>query len=297
MILLAKIKVGIIGPGNIGTDLMYKVMRSPVLEMSVMMGVVQSTGLQRAADLGFKTSIEGIHYLEQNPELADIVFDATTAKAHLESHAPILERLGKVAVDLTPAAVGQMATPMVNLQDCLDRKLRNVNLITCGGQATTPIVWAISQAMSIQYAEVVTAVASKSAGPGTRKNIDEYTRTTARALREIGGAKTAKVMTVFNPAIPEHPMRNTIYCIPDGPVDLEAVQKSVYAMVDKIKTYVPGYEMVLRPVMHDGVLTTTVIIQGAGDFLPPYAGNLDIETASAVKMAELYAEAMLKGEF
>jgi len=190
-----------------------------------------------------------------------------------------------------------MATPMVNLQDCLDRKLRNVNLITCGGQATTPIVWAISQAMSIQYAEVVTAVASKSAGPGTRKNIDEYTRTTARALREIGGAKTAKVMTVFNPAIPEHPMRNTIYCIPDGPVDLEAVQKSVYAMVDKIKTYVPGYEMVLRPVMHDGVLTTTVIVQGAGDFLPPYAGNLDIETASAVKMAELYAEAMLKGEF
>ena len=286
-----KIKVGILGPGNIGTDLMYKIMRSPVLEMSVMMGVIDSEGIKRAANLGFTTSLDGVHYLEQHPEMADIVFDATTAR--------VRDKLGKVAIDLTPAAVGEMVTPMVNMQDCIDKKLRNVNLITCGGQATTPIVWAISRAMGIQYAEVVTAVASQSAGIGTRRNIDEYTRTTSKALRDIGGAETSKVLTVFTPALPEPPMRNTIYCIPKEPdkVDLEAIRKEVYEMVEKIKTYVPGYELVLRPVYDGGILTTTVTIQGQGDFLPAYAGNLDMETSSAVKVGELYAEAMLKGEF
>lgn len=294
-----KIKVGILGPGNIGTDLMYKVIRSEVLEMSVMMGVVDSEGIARAKKLGFATGLNGVEYLEKHPELADIVFDATTARAHIETNAPTLARLGKIAIDLTPAAVGQMVTPMVNMGDCIAKKLRNANLITCGGQATTPIVWAIHNAMDIEYAEVVTAVASLSAGIGTRRNIDEYTRTTANALRTIGGAERAKVLTVFTPALPEPPMRNTIYCIPKHPdrVDLEAVQKSVYDMVEKIKTYVPGYELVLRPVYDGGVVTTTVTIQGAGDFLPPYAGNLDMETSSAVKVAELYAEAMLKGAF
>lgn len=294
-----KIKVGILGPGNIGTDLMYKVMRSPVLEMSVMLGVVDSEGITRAKNLGFATSLDGVHYLEEHPEMADIVFDATTARAHIETAAPVLDKLGKIAIDLTPAAVGEMVTPMVNMQDCISKKLRNVNLITCGGQATTPIVWAIHNAMDIHYAEVVTAVASQSAGIGTRRNIDEYTRTTAKALRDIGGAETAKVLTVFTPALPEPPMRNTIYCIPKDPdkVDLEAVRKEVYEMVDKIKTYVPGYELALRPVYDAGIVTTTVTIQGQGDFLPPYAGNLDMETSSAVKVGELYAEAMLKGAF
>ena len=294
-----KIKVGILGPGNIGTDLMYKVMRSPVLEMSVMMGVVDSEGIARAKNLGFATSLDGVHYLEEQPEMADIDFHATTARAHIETAAPVLDKLGKIAIDLTPAAVGEMVTPMVNMKDCIDKKLRNVNLITCGGQATTPIVWAIHNAMGIHYAEVVTAVASESAGIGTRRNIDEYTRTTAKALRDIGGAETSKVLTVFTPALPEPPMRNTIYCIPKDPdhVDLEAVRREVYEMVEKIKTYVPGYELALRPVYDAGILTTTVTIQGQGDFLPPFAGNLDMETSSAVKVGELYAEAMLKGEF
>ncbi len=294
-----KIKVGIIGPGNIGTDLMYKVMRSPVLEMSVMMGIVDSEGIKRAQKLGFATALNGVNYLEEHPEMADIVLDATTARAHIEIAAPVLDKLGKVAIDLTPAAVGKMVTPMVNMNECIEKKLRNANLITCGGQATTPIVWAIHNAMDIQYAEVVTAVASESAGIGTRRNIDEYTRTTAKALRDIGGAETSKVMTVFTPALPEPPMRNTIYCIPKDPdkVDLEAIRKEVYAMVESIKTYVPGYELTLRPVFDAGIVTTTVSIYGQGDFLPPFAGNLDMETSSAVKVAELYAEAMLKGAF
>ena len=294
-----KVKVGILGPGNIGTDLMYKVMRSPVLEMSVMMGVVDSEGIARAKNLGFATSLDGVHYLEEHPDMADIVFDATTARAHIETAAPVLDKLGKIAIDLTPAAVGEMVTPMVNMQDCIDKKLRNVNLITCGGQATTPIVWAIHNAMGIHYAEVVTAVASQSAGIGTRRNIDEYTRTTAKALRDIGGAETSKVLTVFTPALPEPPMRNTIYCIPKDPdhVDLEAVRKEVYDMVAKTKTYVPGCELAPRPVYDAGNLPTTVTIQGQGDFLPPYAGNLDMETSSAVKVGELYAEAILKGAF
>lgn len=294
-----KIKVGILGPGNIGTDLMYKVMRSPVLEMSVMLGVVDSAGIARAKALGFVTSLEGVQYLEKHPEKADIVFDATTARAHIETNAPVLERLGKIAIDLTPAAIGEMVTPMVNMQDCIQKKLHNANLITCGGQATTPIVWAIHNAMPIKYAEVVTSVASASAGIGTRRNIDEYSRTTAGALVNIGGAETAKVLTVFNPAIPEPPMRNTIYCIPKDPdhVDLEAIRTAVYNMVEGIKGYVPGYELTLRPVYDNGIVTTIVTIHGQGDFLPPYAGNLDMETSSAIKVAELYAESMLKGEF
>ena len=277
-----KIKVGILGPGNIGTDLMYKVMRSPVLEMSVMLGVVDSAGIARAKALGFDTSLEGVQYLEKHPEKADIVFDATTARAHIETNAPVLERLGKIAIDLTPAAIGEMVTPMVNMQDCIQKKLHNANLITCGGQATTPIVWAIHNAMPIKYAEVVTSVASASAGIGN-----------------IGGAETAKVLTVFNPAIPEPPMRNTIYCIPKDPdhVDLEAIRTAVYNMVEGIKGYVPGYELTLRPVYDNGIVTTIVTIHGQGDFLPPYAGNLDMETSSAIKVAELYAESMLKGEF
>lgn len=286
-----KIKAAIIGPGNIGTDLMYKVLRSPVLELSAMIGVAESEGIKRAKNLGVKTAINGIAYVEEHPETADIFFDATTAKAHSEIHAPILDRLGKVAIDLTPAAVGKIVTPMVNMEEALS--VRNVNLITCGGQATTPIVYAISRAMKIQYAEVVTSVASKSAGPGTRNNIDEYTRTTAKALVLLGGARRAKVLTIFNPAVPEVPMRNTIFCIPDGPVDLERVEASVTEMATKIKEYVPGYTLTLPPKLDNGIVTTIVTVTGSGDFLPPYAGNLDIETASAVKIGELYAQVML----
>ncbi len=289
-----RIKVGILGPGNIGTDLMYKVLRSPLLEMSVMIGIdPTSEGLNRARKEGVVASDQGIDFLVQNPDLAEIVIDATTARAHSEVNAPLLKKLGKIAIDLTPAAVGKMATPMVNMKDCLNEE--NVNLITCGGQATTPIVYAINQAVPVEYAEVITTVASDSAGPGTRNNIDEYTRTTANALMKLAGVGRAKVMTIFNPAIPQMPMRNTIFCIPKtSDFRIEAVIQAVQEMARKIQEYVPGYQLTVAPVIDRGIITTTVTIEGAGDFLPKYSGNLDIETASAVKMAEMFAEKLLK---
>lgn len=287
-----KVKVAIIGPGNIGTDLMYKVQRSSVLEMSAMIGIMESEGINRARNLGIPTSIEGIKFIEDNPDIADIVIDATTAKAHSEIHGPILEKLGKIAIDLTPAAIGKIVSPMVNMEDAL--KVKNVNLITCGGQATTPIIYTIGKHVGIEYAEVVTAVASKSAGPGTRNNIDEYTRTTARAIELLTNSDRAKVLTIFNPAIPEVPMRNTIFCIPKEEYDIEEIAKAVEETVKSIQEYVPGYTLTLRPTVDKGIITTIVTIEGQGDFLPPYAGNLDIETASAVKIAELYAKNILK---
>lgn len=287
-----KIKAAIIGPGNIGTDLMYKIFRSGVLEMSVMIGVVESEGIKRARDLGVEISTEGIQYLEAHPEKADIIFDATTAKAHIGVNAPACEKMGKIIIDLTPAAIGKIVSPMVNMEAALS--VKNVNLITCGGQATTPIIYAISQAVPLSYAEVVTAVASKSAGPGTRNNIDEYTSTTARAIVSLTRTERAKVMTVFNPAIPEVPMRNTIFAVPKGRFQLEAVQEAVANMAGRIREYVPGYELTLKPVIEHDVITTIVTIHGQGDFLPSYAGNLDIETSSAVKIGELYAHDLLK---
>jgi acetaldehyde dehydrogenase len=283
-----KIKVAIIGPGNIGTDLMYKVMRSDFLEMSAMLGIVESKGIKRAKDLGFITSTEGVEYLRKNPEVADIVFDATTAAAHKKFNAPVLEELDKFVLDLTPAAIGKIVTPMVNINEALD--VKNVNLITCGGQAVTPIIHAIGENVDIEYAEVITSVASKSAGPGTRKNIDEYTQTTAKAIELLTNTERCKVMTIFNPAIPEPPMRNTIYCIPKGDYDIDKIEKDVIEMTKKIKEYVPGYKLELSPKVEKGMIATVVTVEGKGDFLPKYAGNLDIETSSAVKIAEFYAE-------
>ena len=205
---MKKAKVAIIGPGNIGTDLMYKVLRSEYLEMSIMIGIVDSEGIDRARKLGVETSLEGIACLGKAPEKADILFDATSARTHIEVNAPAAEKMGKIIIDLTPAAIGMIVSPMVNMGDAL--KVRNVNLITCGGQATTPIIYAISKAAPLEYAEVVTSVASKSAGPGTRNNIDEYTSTTAKAIMRLTDTERAKVMTILNPAIPEPPMRNTI---------------------------------------------------------------------------------------
>ncbi len=285
-----KAKVAIIGPGNIGTDLMYKVFRSEWLEMSVMIGVMESEGLNRARAKGVETSVEGISYLLSNPEKADIIFDATTASAHITVNAPIAAQMDKIIIDLTPAAVGRIVSPMVNMDEALGCK--NVNLITCGGQATTPIVHAIARVAPLEYAEVITSVASASAGPGTRNNIDEYTSTTAKAICALTDTDRAKVMTIFNPAVPEPPMRNTIYAIPKGSYDIEAVRQSVIAMAADIQSYVPGYELSMKPVVEHGVITTQVTVQGQGDFLPPYAGNLDIETSSAIKIGELYAQRM-----
>lgn len=289
---MAKVKAAIIGPGNIGTDLMYKVFRSNWLEMSVMIGIMESEGLKRARDMGVETSTEGIGYLVSHPEKADIIFDATTARAHIEQNAPAAEKLGKIIIDLTPAAVGRIVSPRVNMDEALE--VRNVNLITCGGQATTPIVHAIASVVPLEYAEVVTSVASASAGPGTRNNIDEYTATTAKAIMTLTDTDRAKVMTIFNPAVPEPPMRNTIYAIPKGEYNIEAVRDSVIAMADSIKEYVPGYKLTLKPVIEHGIIATQVTVQGQGDFLPSYAGNLDIETSSAIKIGELYAQHMQK---
>ncbi|MGI6654198.1 MAG: acetaldehyde dehydrogenase (acetylating) [Christensenellales bacterium] len=287
-----KVKVAIVGPGNIGTDLMYKVFRSQYLEMSLMLGVVESEGIKRARSKGVEVSTEGINYLVQHPEKADIVFDATTAKAHINFNAPACEKMGKVIIDLTPAAIGKIVTPMVNIDEAL--KVKNVNLITCGGQATTPIIHAIARVVPLEYAEVVTSVASKSAGPGTRNNIDEYTQTTAKAILQLTDTERAKVMTVFNPAVPEPPMRNTIFGIPKGKYDIKEVAESVEAMAKSIQEYVPGYELTLSPIIERDIITTIVSIYGQGDFLPPYAGNLDIETASAIKIGELYAQHMME---
>lgn len=288
-----KVKVAIIGPGNIGSDLMYKIMRSKNLEMGAMIGIdPESEGLKRAAALGFKTSSEGIKYIQDNPDCAKIVFDATTAKVHEKIHAPILKELGIIAIDLTPAAVGKICTPLVNMNECINEM--NVNLITCGGQATTPIANAVSSLVDIDYLEVITTVASKSAGPGTRSNIDEYCRTTAKALTSLGGAKKSKVFTIFNPAVPEIAMRNTLFFIPSGEFNIEDVVAAVEKRVKEIQEYVPGYELTMSPVIENGYIATTVSVNGAGDFLPSYAGNLDMETSSAVKMAEMFAEKILK---
>ena len=240
-----KLKVAIIGPGNIGTDLMFKVMRSDWLEMSAMLGVVESEGLKRARNLGFITSTEGIAYLEAHPEIADVVFDATMASLHRDVHAPILARLGKFAVDLTPAAVGVSVSPVVNPEEGLQGN--NVNMITCVGQAATAALHAITQVVPVSYAEVVSQTASKSDGPATRKNIDEFTYTTQNALCRLGGAKRARVFSVINPCKPECDMRNTIMAIPEGEYDIGKVEESVRHMVARVQEYIPGYVLTLPP--------------------------------------------------
>ena len=302
---MEKVKVAIIGPGNIGTDLMMKVLKSDYLEMSAMIGIVESPGIERARAMGFTASTEGVSFLEEDPDLAEIVFDATTAKIHLEVDAPVLKKLDKYAIDLTPAAVGPLVSPLVNMDDAL--KVRNVNVITCAGQAGTPVIKAITNLIPIKYVELVTCSSSKGVGRGSRINIDEFVATTGKAYCTLGGAKSAKVVQVIQPAIPEVNMRNTLYLVPeDGhevtPALMEQIRKDVNAVVKKMQEYVPGYELTFEPTLHESLennlkyITLCVSVEGAGDFLPKYAGNLDIMTASAIKIAEEYAKRYLKGE-
>lgn len=302
---MEKVKVAIIGPGNIGTDLMMKVLKSDYLEMSAMIGIVESPGIERARAMGFTASTEGVSFLEKHPDLAEIVFDATTAKIHLEVDAPVLKKLDKYAIDLTPAAVGPLVSPLVNMDDAL--KVRNVNVITCAGQAGTPVIKAITNLIPIKYVELVTCSSSKGVGRGSRINIDEFVATTGKAYCTLGGAKSAKVVQVIQPAIPEVNMRNTLYLVPeDGhevtPALMEQIRKDVNAVVKKMQEYVPGYELTFEPTLHESLennlkyITLCVSVEGAGDFLPKYAGNLDIMTASAIKIAEEYAKRYLKGE-
>jgi acetaldehyde dehydrogenase len=293
------LRCAIIGSGNIGTDLMMKIRRSSQLELAALIGIdPASDGLARARGLGVEATPDGIRWVADHPDRVDLVLDATSAHVHVR-HAAVLADLGLPVIDLTPAARGPKVIPTVNLADHLDAP--NLNLVTCGGQATTPIVAAVSRTADVPYAEMVSTVASASAGPGTRQNIDEFTRTTARALEEIGGAAHGKAIIILNPADPPILMRNTVFCaLPEG-TDHQAVLDSVQRMVADVAAYVPGYRLKNRPVIEEGPFDTPggtvphrvvvlLEVEGAGDYLPCYAGNLDIMTAAAVRVAEAKAQ-------
>ncbi|MDT8859693.1 acetaldehyde dehydrogenase (acetylating) [Alkalihalobacillus sp. MEB130] len=285
-----KIKVAIIGTGNIGTDLMLKIERSNTLELTSLIGIdPHSDGVKRAKERGYQTFTNGLQeFLETNSDLADIFFDATSAKAHVR-HAKLLEEAGKQVLDLTPAARGPFVVPPVNLGTKLD--VPNINLITCGGQATIPMVHAVNRVAPVEYAEIVATISSESAGPGTRANIDEFTQTTKRGIEEVGGAKRGKAIIILNPAEPPILMRDTVYAVVEpGKMDEAAITKSIQEMADSVQSYVPGYRLRTEPIFDGNRVTIFLEVEGAGDYLPSYSGNLDIMTATAVKVAEELAK-------
>lgn len=269
---------------------MYKLERSEVIELTAMIGIdPESDGLKRANERGYHAFSNGIQDLIDHPDIAEIVFDATSASTHVR-HAKVLEELGKLAIDLTPAAVGPFVSPAVNLQTNLE--VPNVNLITCGGQATIPIVHAVNLVADVTYAEIVATISSKSAGPGTRANIDEFTITTKRGIEEVGGAEQGKAIIILNPAEPPILMRDTIYCEVKN-MHKEAITRSIHDMVETVKQYVPGYRLKQEPIFDENRVTVFVEVEGAGDYFPNYAGNLDIMTAAATRVAEDFARQML----
>jgi acetaldehyde dehydrogenase len=307
---VSKTKVAIVGSGNIGTDLMIKILRtSEELEVVATVGIdPDSDGLARAKRLGIPTTHNGIDGLTAMPSFDDIaiVLDATSARAHV-ANAAVLAMHGKKLIDLTPAAIGPLVIPTVNLDECLDAGADNVNMVTCGGQATIPMVAAISTVTPVHYAEIVASIASKSAGPGTRANIDEFTETTSHAIEKVGGAAHGKAIIILNPAEPPLIMRDTVFCL-IGDADHDAIRRSVADMADRVARYVPGYRLkqdvqftALEPdepvhtlVPHGtGPVTTRVSIflevEGAAHYLPAYAGNLDIMTSAAIRVAESIA--------
>jgi acetaldehyde dehydrogenase len=299
---MSRVPCVVIGTGNIGTDLMHKLMRSEVLDLLCMIGVDEaSDGVARARKAGIPVSTAGTDWLRTADEDVQIAFDATSARVH-QQNAPLLRERGIFAIDLTPAAVGPAVVPTVNLREHMDEP--NVNMITCGGQATTPIVAAVSRVTPVPYAEMISTISSRSAGPGTRANIDEFTKTTARGLEVIGGAEIGKAIIILNPADPPILMRNTVHCGIAAGVDHDAIIASVEQMVAEVATYVKGYRLKSAPLFDEGPFATPagpvmervsilLEVEGAGDYLPPYAGNLDIMTAAAVRVGEAVAQERL----
>jgi acetaldehyde/propanal dehydrogenase len=288
-----KIGAAIIGSGNIGTDLLYKLRDSASVEPRWMVGIdPASAGLARAAALGLKTTHTGLATVID--EIAQggvaIAFDATSAAEHA-ANAALLERAGIFSIDLTPAALGPYCVPAVNLRAHVGEGVSDVNLVSCGGQATIPVVAAVTRVQPVVYAEIVATVASKSAGPGTRKNIDEFTRTTSRGLERVGGAARGKAIIILNPAEPPLIMRNTVHCLTESAPDRERILRSIDEMTGDVQRYVPGYRLKNEVVFDGRRVSVFLEIKGRGDFLPEYAGNLDIMTAAATRAAEIWAEA------
>ncbi|WP_193554080.1 acetaldehyde dehydrogenase (acetylating) [Rothia uropygialis] len=289
---LRKPTAAIVGPGNIGTDLLIKLKRRGIFDVLYMIGVdPSSAGLERARKLGVTASAEGVDWMLKQDVLPDVVFEATTAGAHA-ANAPRYAEAGIQAIDLTPAAVGPFVSPAVNLQEHLGAP--NINMITCGGQATIPIVAAVHEVTDVPYAEIIASISSRSAGPGTRANIDEFTETTSQAIESVGGAQRGKAIIVLNPVDPPLVMRDTVFVAIDPDADRNAITKAIYQKVSTVQEYVPGYKLKAEPQFDDpqeawnGQARVGVFLEitGNGDFLPEWAGNLDIMTAAANRTAE-----------
>ncbi len=296
----ARVTAAIVGPGNIGTDLLAKLLRSQHIDISYVVGVVESEGLARARAQGMRASAEGVDWLLRQDPLPQLVFEATSARAHA-ANAPRYAEAGIQAIDLTPAHLGPMVCPPVNLREHISAP--NVSMITCGGQATIPMVHAVSRITPVPYAEIVASVASRSAGPGTRANIDEFTQTTAGAVEEVGGAARGKAIIILNPVEPPMIMRDTVFCMIAPDADRDAITASVHDMIAEVQHYVPGYTLRADPQFDEpregwaGNARVAVFLEvrGNGDYLPPYAGNLDIMTAAAAQVGELMAAAITEG--
>jgi acetaldehyde/propanal dehydrogenase len=292
-----KLNAALIGSGNIGTDLMMKAFRSEWINPLWMVGIdPDSEGLSKAREHGMKTTHEGVDELLAHVEKDEIkiAFDATSAYVHAENSRKLQEK-GVMVIDLTPAAIGPFCVPPVNLSEHVGKREMNVNMVTCGGQATIPMVAAVSRVQEVDYGEIIATVSSKSAGPGTRKNIDEFTRTTAGAVSAVGGAKKGKAIIILNPAEPPIIMRDTVHCLTADEPDQEAITSSVHKMIAEVQKYVPGYTLKNGPVFDGKRVSIYLEVEGLGDYLPKYAGNLDIMTAAALRTADMFAEEIING--
>jgi acetaldehyde/propanal dehydrogenase len=295
----AKVNAALVGSGNIGTDLLYKALRSEWIRPVWMVGIdPKSEGLALARDKGLKTTADGVDGFLPHIATDDvrIAFDATSAYVHAEN-ARKLQARGVVVVDLTPAAIGPYCVPPVNLAEHVGKREMNVNMVSCGGQATIPMIAAVSRVQPVAYGEIVATVSSKSAGPGTRKNIDEFTRTTAHGIEKVGGAKRGKAIIILNPAEPPLIMRDTVHCLTEGRPDEARITASVQAMIREVQKYVPGYRLKNGPVFDGNRVSMYLEVEGLGDYLPKYAGNLDIMTAAALRTGEMIAEEIAAGRF